>query len=424
MAIDLERFPTSESAKRMISYVSEEFYERAYVAKWLYQVMGLEWDDVWTVVETLPEQAFPETATWGLMYHEMKWGLPVRENLDYEERRRRIYQKRDLRAPMVPWRLEWYLRNATGHNIRIEDIHEEHLYGWTPPHPNVFKVYITDVEGTANTALLRARLNALKQSHTTYTVQERVSMEIDQSELERIEAFRMILHMAVDFWALPIFLDGSYLLDRSTLLGADKRYDLIPGLRLGYKLPRSPETVIMPGVKLGSRIETEERIGKAGMKLATEADFWRRFLLDGSHMLDGSARLDGGFQYDLIPGFKYRIPIQAQETINVPRIGLKTSFESGEELGKHGGTRITGWAAVWNRLFLDGGTLLDGERLLDGARRGMKTTMKVSVTVPKIEEAVGAATLVTKTRDYAFLNGSVSLDGSRRLNSIYREEEI
>ena len=37
---DLEAFPTSESAVRMLSYVSQGFYDNSYVGKWLYQVMG------------------------------------------------------------------------------------------------------------------------------------------------------------------------------------------------------------------------------------------------------------------------------------------------------------------------------------------------------------------------------------------------
>lgn len=90
---DLEQFPTSESAKRMLSYVTPGFYDNSYVGKWLYQVMGLEYDDARKLAEELQYQMFPETATWGLMYHEIKWGLPVRTNLSYEERRQLIYQK-------------------------------------------------------------------------------------------------------------------------------------------------------------------------------------------------------------------------------------------------------------------------------------------------------------------------------------------
>ena len=44
MGFDIEHFPTSESAKRMLSFVTKGFYDKSYVGKWLYQVMGLELD--------------------------------------------------------------------------------------------------------------------------------------------------------------------------------------------------------------------------------------------------------------------------------------------------------------------------------------------------------------------------------------------
>ena len=111
---DLEHFPTSESAKRQLSYVSDSFYDESYVGKWLFQVMGIEYDQARELLEDLPNQFLPETATWGLRFHEEKWGLPVRENLPYEERRRLIYQKRDYRAPMTPYRMDQFLSDATG----------------------------------------------------------------------------------------------------------------------------------------------------------------------------------------------------------------------------------------------------------------------------------------------------------------------
>ena len=89
-------FPTSESARRQLSYVTEGFYDNSYVGKWLFQVMGLEYDDARKILEELPRQFFPETATWGMMYHEIKWGLPVREHLSYEERRQISVTENDL----------------------------------------------------------------------------------------------------------------------------------------------------------------------------------------------------------------------------------------------------------------------------------------------------------------------------------------
>ena len=51
--IDLANFPTSESAKEMLESVTKGWYERAYVGKWLYQVMGLSMDQVKRIYEEL-----------------------------------------------------------------------------------------------------------------------------------------------------------------------------------------------------------------------------------------------------------------------------------------------------------------------------------------------------------------------------------
>lgn len=162
---DLENFPTSRSALRMLDDVSTGFYENSYVGKWLYQVMGLEYDDAFRLAEALPEQFFPETATWGLKYHEMKWQLPVREDLSYEERRRLVYRKMAYRAPMTPYRMEEYLRVATGLNVQISDCHDSGPSGFQPDHPNIF---LADFIGGSTSDVIRALqiLNRIKQSHT------------------------------------------------------------------------------------------------------------------------------------------------------------------------------------------------------------------------------------------------------------------
>lgn len=172
---DLENFPVSESAKNMIASVSDGFYDNSYVGKWLYEVMGQEYDTAREIAEDILNQLFPETATWGLMYHEIKWGLPVRENLPYEERRQLIYRKRDYRAPMTPYRMEGYLKTATGFDVRIADINDPGDYGFVAPHPNVFKAYFMG-EGTLASKRARAMLNELKQSHTMFTMNDRSSI--------------------------------------------------------------------------------------------------------------------------------------------------------------------------------------------------------------------------------------------------------
>lgn len=165
--IDLENFPTSESARRMLASVTHGFYDKSYVGKWLYQVMGLEFDEAEKLIaEELPLQFFPETATWGLMYHEIKWGLPVRDYLSYEERRKLIYEKRDQREPMTPYKMESLVKNSTGFDIKIGDIHDV-IPGYSVDHSNKFVALISCNKST-NISPVVGLLNRIKQSHTTF----------------------------------------------------------------------------------------------------------------------------------------------------------------------------------------------------------------------------------------------------------------
>lgn len=193
---DIEKFPTSESGQRMLGYVSTDFYEKSYVGKWLFQVMGMEWDMVSMLLEELPLQMFPETATWGLMYHEIKWGLPVRKNLSYEERRKLIYLKRDYHSPMTPYRIEKYLRDATGFEVYIADIHDTGPYDFHPEHPNIFKVYFIGNDSLDAKSAMQIIEN-LKQSHTTYTMLQRVNETIDSSMIESVVTDKVNLHSCI-----------------------------------------------------------------------------------------------------------------------------------------------------------------------------------------------------------------------------------
>lgn len=212
---DIENFPISEAAKRMMSTISEEFYRDSCVMKWLQQVMGMEWDDAVRIIdEELPKQFFPETATWGLCYHEIKWQLPVRENLSYEERRKLIYQKRDFKAPMTPYKMEEYLRRITGAEVHVMDCHDPGQFGFVPDHPNKFKVVFIK-EGTINSKAAIQELNRIKQSHTVYyTIEDRVLPIIFLWKNE-VEIPRLNLGMDFSMNHAEQYFDGLSLLDGS-----------------------------------------------------------------------------------------------------------------------------------------------------------------------------------------------------------------
>lgn len=159
--MNLENFPSSDAGKRMLDSVSNGFYDNSYVGKWLFQVMGLEMGEVREKIEELPYQAFPETATWGLRYHEQKYGLPVREELTYEERRRFIYQKRDERSPMNPYRMEVIMENITGRKAHVDD---------ESGPVNTFTINLESGNNAVDVTAAIKKIKAIKQSHVAFTL--------------------------------------------------------------------------------------------------------------------------------------------------------------------------------------------------------------------------------------------------------------
>lgn len=418
---DLENFPISESAKNMIASVSDGFYDNSYVGKWLYEVMGQEYDTAREIAEDLINQLFPETATWGLMYHEIKWGLPVRENLSYEERRQIIYRKRDYRAPMTPYRMEGYLETATGFDVRIADINDPGDYGFVAPHPNVFKAYFMG-EGTLQSKRARALLNELKQSHTTFTMNDRTEIISDNRTLEEMKLRKVIFHIAESFWYSDL-LDGRKLLDGSSLLYPYMRYNLMLGFKHMLGGFETPTDADLQKVKFRTEKKTESDVKAGAIRIASDIIFWNTHLLDGSWNLDGSHRLD------VLRGYEMGVTIVAMaacaynEATEVLKLRSRYETLTGSDIGSVMRSRFE--LDFWNTVYLDGKLLLDGDTTL-GYKAGNKR-LESSVTHRfgiEREDEDAEVQVVTKTRNYWFLDGCNTLNGKKNLNSIYRKEYI
>lgn len=418
---DLENFPVSESAKNMIASVSDGFYDNSYVGKWLYEVMGQEYDTAREIAEDILNQLFPETATWGLMYHEIKWGLPVRENLPYEERRQLIYRKRDYRAPMTPYRMEGYLKTATGFDVRIADINDPGDYGFVAPHPNVFKAYFMG-EGTLASKRTRAMLNELKQSHTMFTMNDRTEIVSDNRNLEEMNLKKIIFHIAESFWYSDL-LDGRKPLDGSSLLYPYMRYNLMLGFKYMLGGFTTPTDADLQKVKFRAEQKTENDVKAGAIRIASDIIFWNTHLLDGSWDLDGSHRLDVTRGYQLGVAIVAMVACAYNKVTDSMKVrstyGLRSSSDARAAI------RSEFEADFWNTVYLDGKLLLDGNAMLE--HRGGNKRLEAAVTHHmgiEREDMDVEAQVITKTRNYWFLDGSNALDGKKNLNSIYRKEYI
>ena len=333
--IDLENFPTSQSAQNMLATVTPGFYDQSYVGKWLYQVMGLEFDEAERLIaEELPLQFFPETATWGLMYHELKWGLPVRDYLSYDERRKLIYEKRDQRAPMTPYRIETMLANVTGFWANIADIHDGGKYGYKVSHPNTFiAVFVGD--GSLNTKAVKRLLDSAKQSHTTYTIIDRMDTVLDCTTLEQMLLRNINIKAAVPFWRAAL-LDGSGYLDGSMLLDSMREYDLILGLMYRQGEFYTPQSIDLNRMRIWLQYGVTEQYTGLRSRQEIAVYFWPALRLDGSELLDKS---------------RQPWPVSAAVASTTPRIS-----EEMEDV-----TLIT----RKDLAYLNGSLRLDGTRILD-----------------------------------------------------------
>ena len=84
--VDLEHFPTNEVAQRLLTYVTRGWYDKSYVGKWIYEVIGLELETASRRISEAQKQAFPETAAWGMYFHELMYGIPIDRTKHYTDR--------------------------------------------------------------------------------------------------------------------------------------------------------------------------------------------------------------------------------------------------------------------------------------------------------------------------------------------------
>ena len=274
--MDLEHFPKSEAANRMLSYVTKGWYDRSYVGKWIFEALGREVDTAEKLVDELPYQFFIDTATWGLRYHELKYGLPVREDLSYEERRALVKLKRDSQYSMTPYRMESILFDQFGVEVHVNDTNDPG--GFAFEHPNIFSVTFVQDGNEKGFDTLKAKdlIDKLKLSHTLYHYRYWLMLEVSQ----KVECdISLELRSKVSVWSEEnyeyekILLDGKYLLDGRIWLN-------------GYKDKRAIGRYIEADAEYGMKYEAV-LVYEGGITIGR--NLW---YLNGEYRLDGQKLLN------------------------------------------------------------------------------------------------------------------------------------
>lgn len=206
----LEQFPTNETALQMMQTITGNgFYDNSFIGKWLFQVMGVEIEAAKNYIRELPEQAFPQSVTWGIGYQEEKYGIPENTGKSLEERRKQILLQKTFHSPMNPAFLERQTSLIVGHN-RISVI--ENIA------PYIFRVEIQETdESAAVYGDVRRYVKKVKPSHLSMVIMGKY-----QSEFKVNITYENYMRMISEFYPRLniewLLLDGNWNLDGEYLL--------------------------------------------------------------------------------------------------------------------------------------------------------------------------------------------------------------
>ena len=156
MAIDLEHFPTNETALRMMERISP-IYNRSYVGKGIFEVMGMEMGEARAYFEELRRQIFPECSTWAIEYWERRYSITPKPGDNQETRRLNIILKRGARLPMNPARIEQIIDDMTGGQTTVSENVDDYT----------FSVMVDGAMPGTNLAGVVKAIKARKPSHQT-----------------------------------------------------------------------------------------------------------------------------------------------------------------------------------------------------------------------------------------------------------------
>lgn len=153
-SLDIIRSPTAETMLRM---VTQGFYDKSYIALWIFEVIGREYDDMAEWSQEIKREIFIPTCTWSIGLWEWVYGISSNPQLTIEQRRAQIMAQKLRRPPINPAQVEGIISAFTGCPVRVTD----------PIKPYTFALEIdeSNAKSPVDYAAARKLLNEIKPSH-------------------------------------------------------------------------------------------------------------------------------------------------------------------------------------------------------------------------------------------------------------------
>lgn len=293
-----EKLPTTKTGKRMLRRVSP-IYSRSYVAKNIFEAIGIEWEQVWEYLQNVREQGFVCKCTlgFGIDAWEDRYSIPHNYDLDLQTRRDNIRMRRVVKYPLNPKRFEMLAEEASGIDINVDETFDYGVVGIEfdidndlSKIPYMFRVLRQEKPSHLSLKIVADILQSMAPSHEQFRNYPNM---LDGSHLlngaitlsgYRVERFLgyhdgYINENALDSTTygqgLDIVLHYDFLHDRNFIANRLNSHNMLTGKKkLNYgesKKIVEHDVVLMKGVPIEQYIIT---------KLPE--------LLDGRHIMDGS----------------------------------------------------------------------------------------------------------------------------------------
>lgn len=189
----------------MMGYV-ESYYRESLFYTAQNNAKGKELDMIHAIIEDMPNQFNPQTATWGLGLWEEMLGI-TREAENIADRRSCVMMKLLTLQRITPISLERLIKNVAGANVDvIRNIA-----------PYTFQVRIRDDSLDCNSGLIRRIVEDYKEAHMAFYQ----AYYLGQIVIKEHFYFSTILRMAVYWFGEQWILNGGFLLDGSQLLNTE-----------------------------------------------------------------------------------------------------------------------------------------------------------------------------------------------------------
>lgn len=288
----------------MMGYV-ENYYRESLFYTAQNNAKGEELDIIHSIIEDMPNQFNPQTATWGLGLWEEMLGI-TRETENIVDRRSRVMMKLLTLQKITPISLERLIKNVAGANIDIiRNIA-----------PYTFLARVRDDSLNCDSGLIWRIIEEHKEAHMAYYQGYQIGGGILNVSNSLKITYRMAFYPR--FNLPPLDLDDSWVLDGGRTLDGynnTKTVDLHPtGMRFRLAVPIHSGTAgrIRITARAREKIQTfltirisqkvEQKVGSetrmrirfsSACPISNQAAVRQENYLDDEWVLDGSRALDG-----------------------------------------------------------------------------------------------------------------------------------